>query len=583
MRDRRETPATTDQTTGTRIDRRDLIKGAAALGVSGAALGGALSLRPGMAIAAQDAAAGAGLLTVSQDQQQVWIKNFNPLLPEGDSRWPTHAGIHEPMIIYNTIKGEIVPWLATEYAFNADNTELTFTIRDGVSWSDGTPFSAKDVLFTFNLLIENTALPGTGGVRGVLESVSSVDMPTENTVRFVFSKVYTPGLYDLGHQMIVPEHIWKEVADPVTFTNETPVGTGPFTEIGTFQDNYWELHKNPNYWQEGKPVFEGIRFPAYPNNDAANLATLNGENDWAGNFIPDVEAAYVAKDPENHHYWFPSTGATVHLYANTTRAPFDDPNVRKALSMALDRAQIVEIAMYDYTHPADTTGLSDAFTDWKSDAATGAGWAEQDLEAANELLDAAGLTLDGDVRKLPDGTEMVYDINVVSGWSDWVQSCQIMAQNLEDIGIKAEVKTYDFTAWFERVQTGDFDLSIGWSTGGATPFNFFRGMLSGQTALEVGEAANENWHRYVSEEGDSLLADFAATSDVEEQKRIAEELQVIYAEQAPAIPLFPGPQWGEFNTTRFTGFPSEENPYALLSTYAYPERLLVMTTIEPVE
>ena len=109
MRDRRETPATTDQTTGTRIDRRDLIKGAAALGVSGAALGGALSLRPGMAIAAQDAAAGAGLLTVSQDQQQVWIKNFNPLLPEGDSRWPTHAGIHEPMIIYNTIKGEIVP------------------------------------------------------------------------------------------------------------------------------------------------------------------------------------------------------------------------------------------------------------------------------------------------------------------------------------------------------------------------------------------------------------------------------------------------------------------------------------------
>ncbi len=68
-----------------------------------------------------------------------------------------------------------------------------------------------------------------------------------------------------------------------------------------------------------------------------------------------------------------------------------------------------------------------------------------------------------------------------------------------------------------------------------------------------------------------------------EQQRIAEELQVIYAEQAPAIPLFPGPEWGEFNTTRFTGFPSEENPYARLSTYAYPERLIVMTTIEPVE
>ena len=61
-----------------------------------------------------------------------------------------------------------------------------------------------------------------------------------------------------------------------------------------------------------------------------------------------------------------------------------------------------------------------------------------------------------------------YDINVVSGWSDWVAACQIMAQNLEEIGIKATVQTYDFTAWFERVQTGDFDLSIGWSSQGAT-------------------------------------------------------------------------------------------------------------------
>ena len=156
MRDRNETSATTtDQITGNRIDRRDLMKGAAALGISGAALGGSISLRPGTARAAEEA--GAGLPTVSQDQRQVWTKNFNPLLPEGDSIWPTHAGIHEPMIIYNRVTGEIVPWLATEYAFNADNTELTFTIRDGVTWSDGEPFSAEDVLFTFNLL-------GAGGL-----------------------------------------------------------------------------------------------------------------------------------------------------------------------------------------------------------------------------------------------------------------------------------------------------------------------------------------------------------------------------------------------------------------------------------
>jgi peptide/nickel transport system substrate-binding protein len=130
-------------------------------------------------------------------------------------------------------------------------------------------------------------------------------------VVFTFGEPFTPGLWDIGEQMIAPEHIFKDVADPVTFTNETPVGTGPFTEIPEFGAQYWELHRNPNYWQEGKPFVQGFRFPSYPSNDAANLATLNGENDWAANFIPDVEATYVAKDPEHFHYWFPSTGDEV--------------------------------------------------------------------------------------------------------------------------------------------------------------------------------------------------------------------------------------------------------------------------------
>jgi peptide/nickel transport system substrate-binding protein len=156
-----------------------------------------------------------------------------------------------------------------------------------------------------------------------------------------------------------------------------------------------------------------------------------------------------------------------------------------------------------------------------------------------------------------------------------------MAQNLAEIGIKATVQPYDVSTWQDRVQKGDFDLSIGWSSQGATALNFYRGVMSSSTVEPTGTTGTENWQRYASTVADGLLDEFASTSDLDEQKAIAGKLAMAYATEVPAIPLFPGPQWGEFNTKRFTGFPNEDNPYALLSTYEFTGRLLVMTTIEP--
>jgi peptide/nickel transport system substrate-binding protein len=490
-------------------------------------------------------------------------------------------------MIYNTVKGELVPWLATKYEWSADNKKLTFTLRDDVKWSDGQPFSASDVAFTFNLFKTVTGLQGPGGqaMFGDTAYVDTVTAPNATTVEFNFKQVFTPGLYDIANQNIVPEHIWKDVKDPVKFANEKPVGTGPFTEVTVFENQIYQVDRNPNYWQPGKPYIQGMRSPAYPGNDQANLATVNGENDYAANFIPDIEKTYVSKNPSTNGYWFPPFGATVMLYLNTTRKPFDDTNVRKAISMALDRNQIVKVAMYDYTKPADPTGLSEAYPNFKvANAATLADWTTMNVDKANQMLDAAGLKRGSDnMRTGADGKPLKYEINVVTGWSDWVSSCQIMAQNLKAIGIDATVKTYDFSAWLDRVQKGDFDISIGWSSGGATPFNYYRGQMSQRSIRTAGEAAGENRQRYVSKTADDLLNQFAATSDAAQQKAIAEKLQQTFADEAPAIPLFPGPDWYEYNTTRFDGFPTKDNPYAVGSFFnqSTPEQLIVMTTIKP--
>ena len=562
------------------MDRRQLFLRAAALGAAGAI---SFTARPAMNAFAQDADKNE-LVTVSQDQQQVWVKNFNPFLSAGSVRWPTHWGIHEPLVILNQLTGETVPWLAESWSWSDDALALTFKIRSGVKWSDGEAFSAQDVLFTFQHFIDHKDLPGEGGVRQSLDNyVSKVEAPDDTTVVFTFSAPFTPALWDLGETNIAPMHIWKDIADPVTATNDTPIGTGPFTEIPIFQDQYWELRANPNYWQEGKPQFKGFRFPAFPSNDAANLANIGGETDWFANFIPDIDKAFVAKDPEHNHYFQPAIGDMVMIYANTAKKPFDDINVRKALSMCFDRAQMVELAVYNYTAPGDAVGIAGKYKNWISADAVAAGLpaVSLDVDAANKLLDDGGYAKDGDYRKTPDGQEMSYKINVVSGWSDWVQVVQIAAQNAKDIGIKVEVEPLDYSPWFENVTKGIFDLSIGWSSGGATPYNYYRGQMSKLTYHDVGEVSNENWQRFVSDKATDLLNQFAATADEAAQTDLMNQIQQVFVDEFPAIVMYPGPQWGQYNSKRFTGFPNEDDPYSVLSTYDHA-RLIVMQKITPV-
>jgi len=522
-----------------------------------------------------------GVLVVSQEQQASWVRNFNPLTTAASARWPTLAGVYEPLYVFNSVRAEQVPWLAVSYQWRENNRVLRITTRDGVLWSDGRPFTARDVAFTFKLLERFPALDG-GGVWGFLADVEAID---ERTVDFHFQRVYIPGFDEIAAAKIVPEHIWSEVEDPVTFPNEDPVATGPFTEVRMFKNQVFELGRNPHYWQDGRPRIEALRFPAYPSNDRANMALVFDEVDWAGNFVPAIDRVFVERDPEHHHYWFPLTGSTIFLYANTMNRPFDDIRVRKAISMGIDRELLVEVALYRYSRPADATALSDAFASWpKPEIDEEEDWVRYDPERANMLLDEAGFTRDAEgIRRLPDGSEWDYEILTVSGWSDWVRASQVIARGLEVIGIKASVRTYDFSAWFQRVQEGRFDLSLGWSFEGPTPYIFYRWLMASETVRPVGETSMGNWHRYGSPSADKALEAFEREPDRGGQRELGLELQRIFVSEAPAIPLYPNPSWAEYNTSRFEGFPSEENPYADPSPnkFGRGECLLVLTSVAP--
>lgn len=525
-----------------------------------------------------------GVLAVTEhDGATTFVRNFNPLLEVGNVRWPTRRAMYEPLLIHNTMTAEYVPWLARSYAWNDDRTRLRFAIRPGVRWSDGRPLRARDVVFTFELLARHRALD----LRDVWAHLSQVrpapDDP-EGAVELLLARPHVPALEDLAQQPIVPEHVWAQVRDPVTFANEKPVATGPFTEVRWFRPQSYEIGKNPHYWQPGKPAFDALLFRAYPANEQTTLALLSGELDWAGEFLPAIDRLYVARDPAHHRYWFPPIDATVFLYANTARAPFDDVRVRKALSMALDRALMVKVAMHGYTRPADATGLADAHARLRDPAAVarGADWIKHDPARAAALLDQAGLRRGPDgLRRTAAGALISHVVQVPAGFSDWVAAAQIIVRGLRVLGIDAQVKASEMQTWLERLQSGDYGLAIGWSPLHATPWGFYRNMMSTHTLRPLGARAAENWHRFALPAADQLLAALQATADAGEQRRFTAGLEMLFAENAPAIPLFLGPMFAEFNTRRFSGFPDERHPYAPPSPHLEPQPLLVLTRLVP--
>lgn len=522
------------------------------------------------------------VLTITGGIGTVFVRNFNPF--NGNPLIPTIAGIYEPLMIFNTVKGETVPWLATNFKWSSDDKTLTFTLRDGVKWSDGQPFTADDVVFTFNLFKATPGLQGTGLQAMTGDDIASVTAPDAKTVVFQFTQPYTPAFYDIIQQNIVPQHIWKDVSDPVTYANPNPVATGPFTQVTNFQSQAYEIDKNPDYWQSGKPAYKGIRIKEYSSNEQAAVAYANGQVDWGSNFIPNIQQTVLSRN-SNIKTWFPTVGEEALLELNQSVKAFTDANVRKAISMALNRQQMVKVALSSYTKPADVTGLSDGYSQWKvSNPGSLGDWTTFNPAKANQALDDAGYKMGSDgIRVAPDGTPMTFSLLMVNGFSDWTAAIQIMVPNLKAIGINAQVKTIDPSTLFDVEPKGNFDMALWFGFTGATPFTFYKNVMSKSTLVPEGTPTFTNFSRYGSPDADALLNQFASTSDASQQKQIATQLEQTFANEAPVVPLWPAPDYMIVSTAHFEGWPSANNPYAasIVQGQETPEELIILTTIKP--
>ena len=525
------------------------------------------------------------VLTLSSEQTTTFVRNFNPF-GQTSARYTTLDFMYEPLVVFNRLKGNEPNFrLAESYELADDLKSITFVLRDGLKWSDGEALTADDVVFTYDYIKKFPALDFIS-VSAQLASVEKVD---DRTVKFNLNEPNSLIANTIVGMPIVPEHIWADIADPVTFANENPVGSGPMTEITRFTPQVYEQCRNPNYWDAENLAVDCLRMPQLADNPQVLAALADGTLDWATSFIPDIDNTFVAKDPEHHKYWFTPSSLVSFQVSQITpdennRKAFTDVNFRRALSMLIDRQTIVDIAGYGYPlvneDPASLGELYKAFANPEVETQFGQ-YGKFDLEAAVALLEESGyVDADGDgFRDNPDGTPIAIDIMVPNGWTDWIDAVQISIESLTEAGLNVKMSTPEAAVWTQNLIDGTYSMTLNALASAANPyFPYIRSFNPG----DFGKSRFTAPH-WENAEVMTLLDQYTQSKDPAEQKSLMDQLQLIVAEAMPIIPVYNSPSFYEYNTSRFTGWADAENPkYSPVVSNANPARLLQLLDLDPV-
>jgi peptide/nickel transport system substrate-binding protein len=516
---------------------------------------------------------GSSSVTISNEQGTTWTCGFNPF--NASVNFLSFGTEYEELAYVNGLQsGKATPWLAKSYAWSNGNKTLTFTIRDGVKWSDGKPFSASDVVYTFQLLKKNPALDLNANW-SVLKSVTQ----NGDKVVFDFKSAAVPYFYYIADQTpIVAKHIWTTIKNPTTYKDEHPVGTGPFT-MSSCSPQVIKYKKNPDYWQSGKPSIDTVYYPAFTSNDPANQQLASGKAQWGSQFIPNINAYYLKKSPDNH-YWFPPV-VNVAVYINQTDPILKNLAVRQAMAYAIDRHKVSEIGEYGYEPPSNQTGIvTPTFSDWLDQGL--AKKVNYDPQKAEQILQQAGYKKVGGIYQTPDGKPLSFTMINIGGYSDWVASAQLVQEQLKAIGIKVTPQNLSSQTYDTDVYNGHYQLAYdGNQTAGPTPYYELRSLLYSKGSAPIGKSAGSDWERYSNPQTDKLIEDYAATSDPAKQHQIVKQLQAVMVNEIPVIPVTEGVDWYQYNTKDLAGWVTKGNPFARPAAYVNPDWGVMLLHLKP--
>ncbi|MGH1491424.1 MAG: ABC transporter substrate-binding protein, partial [Acidimicrobiales bacterium] len=350
------------------------------------------------------------------------------------------------MLVYDTLfwsqaSLDPEPWLATGAESSDDFRTWTVSLQEGVTWHDGTPFTAEDVAFTFQYMVDQGG-PGRYGHHLTdhpkFESANVID---DLTVELTFvDPVATFEMLPGGDIPIVAKHIWEGVEDSTADATSLAIGTGPYRMTEYVPGESYRLEANADYFK-GAPMVDTLIMPVIRDAQAAFAGLQTGELDFVTRNLP-APLHEPVNGNEELEIIDGSRMQSQYLMFNTRKPGLNNPSVRKAMSMALDVQQIVDIVEGGLGVPGN-----DTWTHPESEFAHPTGGHEFDPEAAATLLDGYRFPLGDDgVRANAEGVALSFTLLVNAAAPPQIRSGELVAEQLEPLGIDITVEPLDAPA-----------------------------------------------------------------------------------------------------------------------------------------
>jgi len=496
-----------------------------------------------------------------------------------------HYTVSESLFYFNMNSGEIIPWQAESYKYNDKFTEVTIKLRDKVQWSDGQPFTADDVVFTFDML--KAVAPDLPLSSAIKEWVGKAEAVDRFNLKITLNKPgprWVADFLSMGQStrfVVVPKHIWQG-QDAKTFgffdlAKGWPVGTGPFkvvkSDSGSIiydrRDKWWAVDAGV---APALPAVERVVYRPATVEATPQLFT-NNEIDIGRALQIGAFEAGRARNPglaswnKSGPVWGAADGCTFRFIFNGQKAPYDSADVRKAINFALNRDQIVDIA-YEGSVPkavlpfASYGGVT-AYTSQLQDLVDASGIAKSDSQKVASLLAAQK------IAKGADGTWAGAD---GKPWPVTILMQQgnpigpVVVQQLKTAGFNAVFQAVSDAAYNDAVNAGNFETALGVHCGSAyDPWQTLEHFHGKYVAAPGQKGPNARaLTRYKNPELDQLLDQMEARVPSPQDKdyvKLVRDATAIFVRDLPEIVMAEEFHVVTFNTTYWTGFPTAENPY----------------------
>jgi len=478
--------------------------------------------------------------------------NWNPL-DVGLDATGTQGLIYETLFLYDPIKSTYTPWLASAGAWNG--TTYTITVRSGVKWSDGQPLTGADVAYSINLAKTNAAHPYATNVTTVESATASGNTVT---VKFKGTPGYTDWQGFLWRAPVLPEHIWSKMSATaqITGANTHPVGTGPMS-LASYNPQEVAYQTKPDWWATSALglsfKFKYLVDMVNGSNNQELGALTAGDVDWSNNFLPGINNLVTALNG-NAGYGFKTfypkspymlSANTVWLEPNTSKAPMNNVNFRKALAYGLNPGAIAQTVYGGIARPSTPTGLLPTLNQYVDQSVVAQHGFSYNPAKAKQFLAQSGYKGQAITLQVPDG------------WTDWMQGISVIQQELSQIGINIQLIYPQYPARTANITNGTYDLALDNNAGlDSTPWSYFQRVYA--LPIQPHQTAQLNWERFNSPNDWALVQKAGTTplTDTATLKSIYSQLESDFLQQLPQIPVWYNGAWFQGSTKYWQGYPA---------------------------